>query len=114
LFILDVFTEKHFRNKENKTSWSLNSNGGFWSVKPHICLEATYLYENNTVAVDQCIVITSDGVNEYLIWDTAYRVGKMTSEVLPFKVKCVFDDACGSPFTGEAETMCFVLERGME
>jgi len=114
LFILDVFTEKHFRDKENKTSWSLNGNGGFWSANPHICLEATYLYENNTVAVDQCIVITDYGATEYLIWDTAYSVEKMTNEVLPFKVKCVFDDACGSPYTGEAETLCFVLERGME
>jgi hypothetical protein len=24
----------------------------------------------------------------------------------------VFDDICSSPHTGEAETLCFVLERG--
>jgi SAM-dependent methyltransferase len=114
LFILDVFTEKHFHNKENKTSWSINSNGGFWNEKPHICFEATYLYENNTVAVDKYIVITDAGAKEYLIWDTAYNVEKMASEVSQFKVNCIFSDVCGSPYTGEAETLCFILERGAE
>jgi hypothetical protein len=58
LFILDVFTEKRFAiSKENKTSWRLYKNGGFWNAEAHICLEATYLYENNMVAVNQYIVI---------------------------------------------------------
>ena len=116
VFILDVFTEKQFAKKAEKTSWALCGKGGFWSAEPHICLEAAYLYENNTVAVDQHIVVTNDGINEYLIWDTAYTVQKLTDEVSPygFKVNGVFDDICGSPYTGEAETLCFVLERGAE
>ena len=116
VFILDVFTEKQFAKKAEKTSWTLCNNGGFWSAIPHICLDATYLYENNTVAVDQHIVVTNDGINEYLIWDTAYTVQKLTDEVSPygFKVNGVFDDVCGSPYTGEAETLCFLLERGAE
>ena len=114
LFILDVFTKKQFvENKSNKTSWSLHENGGFWSVEPHICLEATYLYENNTVAVDQHVIITSGGLKEYLIWDTAYTVQSLTDEISPagFKVNSVYDDINGSPYTGEADTLCFVLEK---
>lgn len=114
LFILDVFTEKHFANrKTNSTSWRFYKNGGFWSAEPHICLEATYLYENNTVLVDQYIVIKQDEVKEYLIWDTSYTIQKLTDEVSPFgfTVKGVFDDVCGSPYTGEADTICFVLEK---
>lgn len=116
LFILDVFSEKKFIGKANNTSWTLCNNGSFWSAEQHVCLEATYLYENNTVAVDQCVVIKNDGIKEYLIWDTTYSIPKLTDEVLPFKfkVKGVFDDVCGSPYTGEAETLCFVLERGAE
>jgi len=114
LFILDVFTEKHFANKADKTSWALCENGGFWSAEPYICLEATYLFNDNTVAADQYIVITKDGVKEYLTWDTIYNVEKMTDEVSPFKVKCVFDDVCGKPYTGEAETLCFVLEKAAD
>ena len=114
LFILDVFSEKHFiNNKANRTSWTLCENGGFWSTEPYICLEATYLYENSTVALDQYVVVMNDGIKEYLIWDTAYTIPKLTSEVssLGFAVKSVFDDVCGSPYTGEADTMCFILEK---
>ena len=116
VFILDVFTEKQFAKKIEKTSWTLCNNGGFWSIEPHICLDATYLFENNTVAVDQHIVVTNDGINAYLIWDTAYTAQRLTNEVSPFgfKVTGVFDDICGSSYTGEAETLCFVLERGVE
>lgn len=115
LFIFDVFSENQFiNNKANRTSWTLCKNGGFWSAEPHICLEATYLYENNTVAVDQNVVVRNDGIKEYLTWDTAYTVPKLTDEVssLGFGVKSVFDDVCGSPYTGEADTICFILERG--
>ena len=121
LFILDVFTEKHSSKKLTKpawelTAWGLCENGGFWSAEPHICLDATYLYENNTVVVDQSIVITKSEVKEYLIWDTIYTIEKLTDEVLPFgfTVKSIFDDVSGKPYTGEAETLCFVLERGAE
>jgi SAM-dependent methyltransferase len=116
LFILDVFTKKQFLRKADKTSWMLCDNGGFWSAEPYICLEATYFYDNDTVAVDQHIVVTDGGINEYLIWDTAYTVQKLTDEVSPFgfKVNGVFDDVCGSPYTGAAETLCFVLESGVE
>lgn len=115
LFIFDVFSENQFiNNKANSTSWTLCKNGGFWSTEPHICLQATYLYENNAVAVDQYVIVRNDEIKEYLIWDTAYTIPKLTDEVssLGFSVKSVLDDVCGSPYTGEADTMCFILERG--
>lgn len=113
LFILDVFTEKHFSKKVSTTSWNLCEHGGFWSPEPHICLEATYLYENNRVAVDQYIVITADEMNEYLTWDTAYTVESMCDEISPhgFKVQEIFDDVCGSAYTNEADTLCFILKK---
>lgn len=117
LFILDVFSERYFKNnKANKTSWTLCKNGGFWSDEPYICLEATYLYENDTVAVDQYVIVRNSDIKEYLIWDSAYSVQKMTNEVssFGFRVKNVYDDMCGSPYTGKADTICFILERGAE
>lgn len=116
LFILDVFSEKHFAGKINSTSWALYESGGFWSPEPHICLEATYLYKNSTVAVNQCVVVGNNEIKEYLIWDTSYTVQTLTDEVSPFgfKIKGVFNDVCGNPYTGDGETLCFILERGVE
>ena len=116
LFFLDANTDKYFAKKSNRTSWVLCENGGYWSIEPYICLESTYLYENNTVAVDQYVVITDRGIKKYLNWFIEYSVEKLSNEVSPFgfKVKNVFDDVWGSPYTGEAETIGFVLERGAE
>ena len=116
LFILDVFTDVHFKDKTNQTSWALNNRGGFWCSKPHICLDATYLYEDNTVSVDQHVVITNDDVKEYLIWDTAYSIQRLTDEVVPFgfAVNGTFANICGSPYTGEDETLCLVFEKSTE
>lgn len=40
LFIFDVFTEQTHIGKGDCTYWSFHENGGFWSEKPHLCLEA--------------------------------------------------------------------------
>ena len=116
LFILDVNTNKYFAKKSNKTSWTLCENGGYWSAEPYICLKSTYLYENSTIAADQYVVITNSGIKEYLNWFTEYSIEKLREEISPFgfKVKNVFNDVWGSPHTGEAETLGFILERGVE
>ena len=114
IFILDANTDKYFMSISKKKSWALYENGGYWSAEPYICLESTYLYENNTIAVDQYVVITSSGVKEYLNWSSEYSVKKLRDEVFPFefRVKNVFDNLWGSPYTGEAETLGFILEKG--
>ena len=111
LFIFDVFTDKYFSKKQKKTSWELCENGGFWSAEPYICLEATYLYENNTVAGEQIIIITNNQVKRYLLWDTAYTVERLIDEISPFKIKGVFNDVCGTMHSDESETLCFILEK---
>lgn len=78
-----------------------SENGCFWSPQPHICLDATYLYEDNTVSVDQHIVITNDSIHEYLTWDTAYTAQRLADELSPFgfEIQAMFDDVCGKPYT---------------
>jgi hypothetical protein len=117
MFIFDVNTEKYIaRNKSNSTSWKLYADGGYWNAEPHICLEATHLYENDTVAADQYVVITNDAVKEYINWFATYTIPKLADEVSPFgfSIKSVFDDVSGSPYTSEGEEMCFVLEKSVE
>lgn len=117
LFIFDVNTEKHFiKRKLRRPSWQLCNDGGYWSVEPYLCLETTHLYENDTVAVDQYVVMANNSLKRYLNWETQYTVPKLTDEVVPFgfKVKNVFDDVSGRPYTGDGEELCFVLERSAE
>lgn len=113
LFIFDVFTEKTFRDKYDRTYWSFHENGGFWSEKPHLFLEAEYYYENKTVKVDKTVVITQDNIREYLIWDTVFTKDTLLDEVAPagFQMHGIYDDVCGSNYTGEADTLCVVLKK---
>jgi SAM-dependent methyltransferase len=110
LFIFDVFSEKYFKDKEEERSWTIRETSGFWSPEPHVCLGAKYFYENNTVSVDQHIVITNENIHEYLTWDTAYTVQTLKNELSPFGLETigVFDDACGSPYSSEADILCSV------
>lgn len=114
LLVFDVFTERTFNSKRDHTSWSYHENGGFWSGKPHLCLEAEYYFENKTVKVNKAIVITENGLCEYLIWDTVFTKHTLLNEVMPlrFQTYGIYDDVCGSPYTGEADTICFVLKKG--
>jgi len=114
LFIFDVFTEKTFSGKRDNTSWSYHEDGGFWNAKPHLCLEAEYYFENNTVKVYKNIVIKEDVIYEYLIWDSVFTKHTLLNEVTPFgfQMHSIYDDVCGSPYTGEADTLCLVLKKG--
>lgn len=113
LFIFDVFTEQTHRGKSDQTSWSFHEQGDFWSEKPHLCLEAEYYYVNNTARVNKYIVITENSIREFLIWDTAFTKDTLLQEVMPFgfKLHGIYDDVCGSPYTGEADTLCCVLKK---
>jgi len=113
VFILDVFTEKHCPDKTPRTSWTLFPNGGFWNPGPHACLEAVHFYENNTVIACQYLVVSKDEIKNHLLWNTLYTPQTLAGEVEPvgFAVKGVYNDACGTPYDGEAETFCCVFEK---
>jgi SAM-dependent methyltransferase len=113
LFIFDVFSERIFSGKSDHTSWSYHENGGFWSSKPYLCLEAWYYYMNNRAAVHKVLVITEDDLREYLIWDTVYTKDTLLSEVTPFgfQMHGIYDDVSGSPYTGSADTLCLIIRK---
>jgi SAM-dependent methyltransferase len=112
-FIFDVFTKKTQQCKQDTSSWSMYQDGGFWSAEPHLCLEAEYYFENNSIKASQAIIVTKDEVHNHVIWDTVFDLDTLIPEVLPFgfQVSGKYDDICGSPFTGEAETLCLVLKK---
>lgn len=113
LFIFDVFTERTHRGKSDNTHWSYHENGGFWNEKPHLCLEAEYYYENNTVKADKTIIVTENSMHEYLIWDTAYTKDSLLNEAAPFGflLHGIYDDVCGKQYTGDSDTLCAVLKK---
>lgn len=113
LFIFDVFTERTHNGKSDHTYWSWNENGGFWSGKPHLSLEAEYYYHEHMAKVKKAVVVTENTIDEYLIWDTVFNEQTLLDEVTPsgLKLHGIYDDVCGSPYTGDADTLCLVLKK---
>ncbi|MEK3901427.1 MULTISPECIES: class I SAM-dependent methyltransferase [unclassified Paenibacillus] len=114
LFIMDVFTHQTIQSKKDSTSWSVQPDGGFWNAEPHVCLEASYFFEEHTVEARQTVILTDHRLHHYLIWNTVFTQETLAEEVLPwgFQLDSVYDDSCGSPYTGGADTLCFVLRKG--
>lgn len=111
-FIFDVFTPL-MRKKESR-SWEYYKESGFFSEKPHICLESVYHYddEDNT-ELRQSIVITEETVNCYNIWDHFFTKEALLSEIQTagFSIFEFYGDIAGKEFSDSGETICGVLTK---
>ena len=111
-FIFDVFTP--LMRKKESHSWEYYKESGFFSEKPHICLESVYHYddEDNT-ELRQSIVITEEAVNCYNIWDHFFTKEALLSEIQTagFGIFEFYGDIAGKEFSDSGETICGVLTK---
>lgn len=111
-FIFDVFTP--LMRKKESHSWEYNEKGGFFSEKPHICLESVYQYddEDNT-ELRQSIVITEKNINCYNIWDHFFTKESLISEIqsVGFNTFEFYGDIAGAEFSDTGETICGVFTK---
>lgn len=111
--ILDVFTPVLYIGKEEKSSWQYNGDGGFWSEKPHICLEAVYHYDKDSTELRQCIVITKETVNCYNIWEHFFTKEMLLSELqaADFIQFEICGNVAGENFSENGDTICGVFTK---
>lgn len=112
-FILEVFAEKTQKGKLERTAWEFHEYGGFWNRSRYLSLEADYYFENNTISVNQNIVITESELHEYLIWNTVFTKQTLIDEIIPsgFQAEKFFDDFRGTPYTGETDGLCAIFKK---
>ena len=112
MFIVDVFTP--VMRKEESRSWHCYKEGGFFSEKPHICLEAVYQYDDeDKTELRQTIVITEETVSCYHIWDHFFTKEALLSEVqtVGFNRFEFYGDVAGKDFSDTGETICGVFTK---
>ena len=109
-FIVDVFSPK--MKKSEKRSWYYSDKAGFFSGKPHICMESVYQYDDDT-QLEQYIILTDEGADCYNIWNRFFTKESFIDEVesIGFKLFGVFGDAAGKEFSETRETICGVFEK---
>jgi len=116
LFLFDVFTPAFHKRLSENTSWELHEQGGFWSAKPHLCLNAEYVY-NETANVSRTVVVDDEGkVHCYNIWNTSFTRESILDEAQPAGLITVgfYSDVAGKLYQNESETMCVLLQKQEE
>lgn len=112
LFLLDAFTPLFYDEIEESFTWELHPEGGFWSPKPYISLEAEYFY-GSSIGVGRIVVIEEQETRCYNIWNTCFSKESLLAEIQPagFTSLIFFSDVTGRPFEESAETLCGILQK---
>jgi SAM-dependent methyltransferase len=115
LFIFDVFTPKvdWWAGAKEEQTWKLYENGGFWCEKPHLHLCGRYSYLDNTVEINRNIIVTEDGIREFMNWNAVFTVESLLAELegTDFSVNQLVGDLCGKEYNEDSETICVVLRK---
>ena len=111
-FLLDVYTPLRGKGKQGNTSWNVNPNGGFWSARPHICLNAEYFFEH-TAEGHRYVVIEENGIQCFNTWDCYFTRQSLLNEVATFGfAECGFyNDVTGQSHSNDSETICAILKK---
>ncbi len=103
-FILDVSTRECRRQYGIKNNWhALES--GFCKPGPHLLLEDGFEYPEQSIWLDQFVVIEADGkVSVYRNWFQDYTPETITEELSQggFSVESLWRDLTGQPYTPES------------
>lgn len=112
IFILDALNRPHLDSFRETQSISYEK-AGFWSPEPHVVIQRNIIYAEMGNTLEQYLVMTGNGTERFNIWNQVYSKESFTAELCRqyFETKAVFDDICGSPFTGKNEGICGVFSK---
>ncbi len=112
-FVLDVTTRTHRQKHGNRNGWYAGQTG-FWKPGPHLVLEEGFDYPEQSVFLDQAIVIEADDkVSVYRNWFQDYDRETITAELKQagFAVLNAWNDLLGTPFTDDTEWIGLVAQK---
>lgn len=112
-FVLDVTTPIHRQKHGNKNGWYATETG-FWKPGPHLVLEEGFAYPEQSIFLDQYIVIEASGqISVYRNWYQDFSHSTITAELeqAGFVVQNVWNDLLGTPFTEDTEWIGLVARK---
>lgn len=112
-FVLDVTTRIHRQKDGGRNGWYV-AETGFWKPGPHLVLDDGFDYPEQSIFLDQAIVIEADGkVSVYRNWFQDYDRDTITVELeqAGFGVQSIWNDLLGTPFTDDAEWIGLVVQK---
>lgn len=112
LFLFDVFSTREYDKFNEQQSWDFCKKGGFWCKDPYIALTINRKYQNY-VTLRQTAVSSEHDTNVYYIWDTYFTIERLRKEAKEagFKVKNIWNDVSGIPYSKDGATIAILLEK---
>lgn len=110
--VFDAFSAEEVSGRKERTAYSHHPQGGFWSPKAHICLEALYNYEGYVSAM-QYIILEEDKINCYRVWEHGFTKEEMEKNLKEagFYNAVFYENVKGDPYKKEGSTLCAVAEK---
>jgi SAM-dependent methyltransferase len=112
-FVLDVTTRVLRKKYGNRNGWHALETG-FWKPGPHLVLEEGFDYPEQSIWLDQYIVVEADGkVSVYRNWFQDYTPETIRTELGQnhFAVQGLWGDLTGSPYTPESEWIGVIAQK---
>ncbi|WP_434133874.1 class I SAM-dependent methyltransferase [Sporomusa sphaeroides] len=111
-FLLDVFSAAKYNHFQEKKTWEICHNGGFWREDKYVVLNGCYKYSNN-VTLEQISIISSRETATYYLWNSYFTKETLIKEAndAGFKVCKVFGDVTGNPYQEDNFTIAILLEK---
>jgi SAM-dependent methyltransferase len=112
-FVLDVSTRECRKKHRVKNGWHAMESG-FCKPGPHLLLEDSFDYPEQSISLDQYIVIEPDAkVSVYRNWFQDYTTEAITDELSQagFSIESLWGDLTGTPYTPESEWIGLITSR---
>jgi SAM-dependent methyltransferase len=113
-FVLDVSTREHRRRRGSVNGWHVVENG-FWKPGLHLVLDQGFDYPEQSVYLDQVIVIEPDDrISVYRMWFQDFTRESITIELESggFVVQSVWNDLMGTPYLEDTEWIGLIARKG--
>jgi len=113
VFLLDVCSTMHEKDRKESSDWSFHENG-FWRENAYLCLQSFFRYDKSETYLNQYIVITDGAVDCYNIWDQLFSPESLKDELQTagFCEIDLYSDVAGSLFTPESPIICAIGRKG--
>ena len=111
--LLDVYSLKAFKQREEMAMYEANLLNGFWSPNKYYGFLNTFKYEKEKVVLDKYTIVEAGRTRTVYNWLQYFSPGVLESEIMEsgFKVEGFYSDVAGSPFGSENEEFAVVARK---
>lgn len=106
----EVFTKYHYINRQESADWEYMENGGFWSPRPYLELNAFRRYDQERTILIQAGVIDEKNIDVWNSWIQIFDENSITWEFREagFKNFKLYSSCNGERFFPESDILCLI------